>query len=809
MAKAKREQDEFDESLDSYNKKSKNKLFLPSTVLLICCLLSGLASALQIAPPNRYLHVGDTYQHDIIATRPVVDEKATQAAREAAAKDVQPIYTGDAAAYRDAESRAERFLNAMDSLRSDADSLRRQIIQASERDSELRNYEEGSLTAAEWNTVLGEMGHQRLESSLYGEWFDADEIDRLLALPQTNYNSWLRDVTLRLNTQLRKGIQDDQLEEIQTQFVKDLDKSTPITVQSTLPNIAAYCIVPTMLRDEAASEEAVALAKAQVPNVMIDVGEPLLAAGQALDQNTYQILLESGDILSFQSMVNRWLSILAFYVVMYLLLMGYLAPHFKRIFAGRKELLMFVLSVVLNLVLASILLPLNVYANTIVLGVLLLTQLLSPSAALLVTVILAPSIGFISGGVQMNYMLILRALLASIVGASAGIFVIRNSMRRSSVLQGALCSGLGMVCVYAVFATIGNSSWGGFLQVAGFTLLVNMLCGILEIGILPLWEWMFDATTSARLLELSDINHPLLQRLMIEAPGTYNHSVMVGTLAEAAATAIGANASLTRVGAYFHDVGKLKRPQFFVENQHGVNPHDQLDPTTSAAIIIAHVADGVELAKESHLPRAVCEMIPQHHGDSMTAAFYYKAVEQSGDKDLSPVGYRYPGPRPQTKEAAILMLADSVEAAVRSLPKQTPTAVSDRIDKVISGKILDHQLSECDLTLEELEKVRLTMLQVYDGLLHERLEYPDIDKLIEELADQGHLDTKKRPLGLGTVGKDKAEEKVEQDQIKTQDLASKQNETGPKGQASKKDQTNKQDKKGKQDKATGKTNEKK
>ena len=709
-----------------------------SWMILLCCLACVLASGFSIAGPSRYLPVGGVVRRDIYASEDIVDDEATLRARQHAAEAVEPVYAPDAEAYRMTELRCERFLSAMDTLRGDADNLRRQIIQASDRDSDLRNYQDGTLTAAEWAKVLGDSGHQQLARS-YGDWLENDQIDRLLALPQSSYNSWLRDITIHLNAQLRKGIPDGQREELRALFITDLQKSTPFTAQSIIPIVAEYCLQSTMFLDEEATQHAIEAAMNRTPDVIISQGEVLIAAGDTINSKEHELLLESGTALTHSDIMNRWLSVAGFYVILYFLISGYLSQWKSRLFLEQGDSMILLLLVVIDLLLAYFFIPLHTCYNTAILGVLLVTQLVSPGSGLLMAVLISPAIGFISGGIDVNYMYILRAILATLVGSSAGVYVMQRSTRRSSVLQGALCNGLGIMAVYAVFTALSGAHWQTFLWEISCVLVISLICGVLDIGLLPLWEICFDVATPVRLMELSDINHPLLQRLMIEAPGTYNHSVMVGTLAEAAATAIGINATLTRVGAYFHDIGKLQRPQYFVENQRGLNPHDMLDPHTSAAIIIAHVADGVSLAKTHRLPRTVRNMIPQHHGDSMVAAFYYKAVEQSGDKDLPQEDYRYPGPRPQSKEAAVLMIADSVEAAVRSLPEQTPVTVSDRIDKVIGSKISDRQLSQCNLSMAELEKIRLTMLHVYDGLLHERIEYPDIDALRTELAEQGHI----------------------------------------------------------------------
>ena len=233
--------------------------------------------------------------------------------------------------------------------------------------------------------------------------------------------------------------------------------------------------------------------------------------------------------------------------------------------------------------------------------------------------------------------------------------------------------------------------------------------------------------TPAKLIELSNPNQPLLRRLMIETPGTYHHSMIVANLAEAAAEAIGADALLVRVGAYYHDIGKLVRPLYFKENQIGENPHDKTDPRVSTAILTEHTRDGVELAKKHHLPEPIIDMIQQHHGDTAAMYFYAKTVKQLGEENVDINDFRYDGPKPQTSEAAILMLSDTVEAAVRSIPEPTQAKISAMIRKLVRGKMEDGQLDECTLTFRDIDKICAAFENVLKGVFHQRIEYPSVD----------------------------------------------------------------------------------
>jgi putative nucleotidyltransferase with HDIG domain len=241
------------------------------------------------------------------------------------------------------------------------------------------------------------------------------------------------------------------------------------------------------------------------------------------------------------------------------------------------------------------------------------------------------------------------------------------------------------------------------------------------------FENMFDLTTDMKLVELSDMNHPILKRLSIEAAGTYNHSVLVGNLAESAAAKIGANPLLARVGSYYHDIGKLEKTEYFVENAMGNDRdrHSKLSPSMSSLIISSHVKAGLELARKHRLPGVIQDIILQHHGTSTVSFFFEKAQEQDPHKQVQEEDFRYPGPRPQTRESAIIMLADSVEAASRSLATSSPKLLRDLVKKIIRDKFMASQLDQCDLTLKDLDDIVEGFMPILQGIFHTRIEYPN------------------------------------------------------------------------------------
>ena len=305
------------------------------------------------------------------------------------------------------------------------------------------------------------------------------------------------------------------------------------------------------------------------------------------------------------------------------------------------------------------------------------------------------------------------------MGSLAGAYKVKEARKQSSLwLAGAL-----VALVQAV----------GFLMIEpNFSkdVVVYILNGIGAGGFVILtwkiFEMLFGEITNFTLLELSDSSHPLLRRLVVEAPGTYHHSLIVSNLAEAAADAVGAHGLLARVGAYYHDIGKMVKPEYFTENQLVAgNKHDRLEPSISRLVILNHVKEGVELAKKYKLHSKISDFIPQHHGTSLMHYFYHKALTEGEAQEIGEEDYRYPGPKPQSREAAIVLLADSAEGATRALDEHTPQKIEDVVRKVINNKFIDGQLDECNLTLRDIDTIAATFVRVLGAMYHGRVKYPE------------------------------------------------------------------------------------
>jgi len=368
------------------------------------------------------------------------------------------------------------------------------------------------------------------------------------------------------------------------------------------------------------------------------------------------------------------------------------------------------------------------YAIPVAASVVMVRILMNSETALVFATVISVACAYTLGG---DLMLAAYFLVGSVAGAGA----LAHAKERGKIFRAGMITSVLNALFVITLSMIHLSLFGPHFDEAEtrplFDILFAVLCGfgvgIIALGLIPVFEAV-GFLTDIKLLELASLDHPLMREMVIKAPGTYHHSVLVGSLAEAGAEAISANALLARVGAYFHDIGKTVKTNYYVENQQGpTNVHDRLSPPMSALIIINHVKEGMELGRQHRLPDAILDIIPQHHGTALIRFFYDKAL-RAADEDKDRVNqddYRYPGPKPQTREAGIVMLADGVEAATRSLREPTRHNISAQVQKVINGVVIDGQLDECPLTLKDLSIVAETFTSVLVGIHHHRIEYPD------------------------------------------------------------------------------------
>jgi len=403
-----------------------------------------------------------------------------------------------------------------------------------------------------------------------------------------------------------------------------------------------------------------------------------------------------------------------------LLLIFYIEFYEPDLIVGNKELVLLSSICILITITAKIIVISPWPSNLIPASAasMLIALLLNSRLAIITTCFLSIIIGMISG-------VRLDIAAVSVVGGMVGIFSVRNVRRRSQLITAGFIVGFSNMIYFIGMGLINSLDFHTYMTEAFIGLANGLISAIIVTGILPIFETIFKTITDISLLEIADLNHPILKEMVIKAPGTYHHSLVVGNLAEAACESIGANALLARVSAYFHDIGKIEKAEYFSENQTGDSMHDKLSPTMSSLIITNHVKTGAELAERYGLNKRIVDIIKQHHGTGLVFYFFRRALEKKGGEDVFEQGFRYPGPKPQTKEAACVLLADSVEAASRTLDDPTSSSIQGLVKKVINNKFIDGQLDECELTLKDLEKIAEVFTHILTGIYHSRVEYPE------------------------------------------------------------------------------------
>ncbi|MEK6590233.1 MAG: HDIG domain-containing metalloprotein [Nitrospinota bacterium] len=475
----------------------------------------------------------------------------------------------------------------------------------------------------------------------------------------------------------------------------------------------------------------------------IKKGEMIIREGERVKE---EHILKLRALESKQSGVSSVMKVSghAIFVMLFLLLFWIYLKRFKPLLTTDKQsLLLLLLIPVFNLASAKLFVVIfkdigyggqveissYLYAVPYAVGPMLVAILFEVDVALIFSLLNSFLVSFlIKDGFSFS--------MIALAGGLISTFRSNQYKRRSSILKAGLLVSIANAITIIPSDLIGNTlfSKAGFYDVL-FGLIGGILVAIIVSGALPLIESIFHITSDIKLLELSDLNHPLLSELVVHAPGTYHHSIIVGNLAEDASEAIGANPLFARVSSYFHDVGKMKKPEYFIENQHGaINKHSGLAPSMSSLILISHIKDGVELARSYRLMPKIIDIIREHHGSGLITYFYNKAkeVEDPSIQEVREEDFRYPGPKPRTKESAIVMLADSVEAASRSLDEPTPSRLRGLVQKIIDDKFIDGQLDHSNLTLNDLHNITNSFVRILTGIFHYRIEYPEIEKEKEE-----------------------------------------------------------------------------
>ena len=473
--------------------------------------------------------------------------------------------------------------------------------------------------------------------------------------------------------------------------------------------------------DQSKTDEAVKEALKSVSKVMIKKNQTIVKEGEPITQQQINILTELGLVGEDLSKDYIYTYIILAFFVLFVLGMQYmyLKKEKKEILIDTKLVFLILLLNLLSVISARVFTFVSLFIIPIACAPILMTVFLDSKISIVINSL---NLLFVTVIVGFDPQVILIGIVSTIVSSTT----LKKISQRNDILYSTVYVAAAVAVVILSSGILLSNNIKQILLDVILAVFGAFISGILAMGLLPFLESSFSLVTNMKLLELSNPNNPLLKRLLMEAPGTYHHSVMVANLAEVAAEEVGANPMLVRVGAYYHDVGKIKRPFFFGENQlGGTNPHDKISPTLSTTIIISHVKDGLELAKEYDIPKVVSDMIVQHHGTTLVKYFYYTLKNSSENPDeIREEDFRYPGPKPQSKEAAIIMMADSVEAAVRSIQEPTLEKIEDMVNNIVKDKMNSNQLNECDLTFRELEVIKACFLRVLKGIYHHRIEYP-------------------------------------------------------------------------------------
>ena len=686
-----------------------SRAFKSTLIVLLFSLITFLLYCAVCSPKRYDLEVGSISHETINASKDVVDEVTTEERRKSAAAAVEPTY-------RFQEGVKEEVLSSLAQLFGDLRTVQQYGVT-------LRSAE-ASRTGGFTDTEI-EYAMELVKSLSLTRY----QISTLLNTESERFEEMVSLVTTAvensLNTTIREGQVNSSIQTIQQIVGYKLDVSL---TQTIVPTVLRACIRPNMIIDQENMIIAQEKARAAVEPVIYLQGQNIIRQGERVTKSQLEMLRSLGLLKDnhYDFSVYRGAFLIVFLSMLCYVFGLYLLN--RRILQDPGRLMVSMLVLIFGLGIAVLShLFFSAYLTPTVLVPLLLTVLLGHAAgyaSIIPYAILAA--GFAAGHNSTYVYEMTILLLMSLAGGVVCIRFMKGSASRARLLGAGVVSSL--VNAASVFAIAWMTSSDTFDPLSNVLWAMGggILSGALALSAQPVFESMFHLATPSRLQELCNPNQPLLRRLLLEAPGTYHHSIIVANLAEAAAERIGANAYLARAAGYYHDIGKLKRPIYFKENQRGDNPHDRIDPYVSAAILTAHTRDGYQMAVKQHMPPELTSIIKQHHGNTPVMFFYHKALQLSNGSPVDINEFRYEGPLPDSREAAIVMLADTIEAAVRSMQDPTPKAIDQFIERLVRGKLEDGQLSDSPITLRDIDEICNAFSTVLKGVFHERIEYPEV-----------------------------------------------------------------------------------
>ncbi|MBV9359209.1 MAG: HDIG domain-containing protein [Chloroflexi bacterium] len=656
-------------------------------------LLLTLVLTVDLLPRTYELHVGDVAQADIKAPRKAayVSQIRTREAADQAAAQVPPVVELD-------RNRISQLMNGLS-----------QEIQAISSSRAVPN-----RTPDQRREAIHNLLSPPLSDTAVADISDTDD---------AHWAALGLESQRLLQTVLQDRIADDNLQQEQELMPLRVSPAFADPDRSVIAELAARFVAPNTVVNEDATNRARQDARDAVAPVVqtYERGQTIVRDGQVVgpaDLEALQALGLGTSELDWRSFAATGLLV----GVLMALLSGFVWCFDRLLLQRDRRMLLIAGLLILAMVAAKMIVPsrpLWVYVFPLPAVSILIAILFEARLAMVLGVIISILLAWMVGGS-------LEVAVIGIVGTFVGSLDAWRRERLSAYFLAGVYVAVAMIVVYTAFFLQSRSDDWSTLSLVSFELAVNgVLSALLAVGSFALLGRVFGILTTMQLLELANPTQPLLRRLLLEAPGTYHHSIMVGNLAERAAEEIGADSLLVRVAAYYHDIGKLDRPWAFIENQSdpSTNIHESLDPLTSAQMIAAHVPDGVRLAVKYDLPARIREMIPEHHGTRTISFFYQQAAEQTTEA-LDPAPFTYPGPRPQSREAALLMLADSTEAAARAARDHTRPAIQELVERIVYQRLDEGQFDECNLTLRDLTRIKQSFVTLLTGIYHPRIPYP-------------------------------------------------------------------------------------
>lgn len=710
----------------------------------LLCIISGVlcyAAVLMImldavAPQKYRVKPGEVSRSTITATKDVMDQVSYEAACKAARDSVSAIYRID-------DEKRVSVINAVTDDFAKVEDARAQAI--AQRNDWLKENPGSTAEQHQFSSAFINMLIGNLNISC-----SAEEMLVIINTNQQDIESVAAFIKRRINNIMASGLSEEELIGERNAIAAALNNEYS-TVSAKIKTVAERILEKELVAnyslDETATDEAKLAAAAEVSqgSYLYKQGQTIVRSGDIVTQAHIAMLEELGMLENDNVDIKLYLGVALLTLTVLLILGFYIAVYEPKMIQTPKKVLMLAILTVLSVLYSALIFPYQPGLAQIAICTVLVAVLLKPRVALVSNMALSVLLGVMATSGEAAQSQGVSTLIVSLIAGTAAVYLCKKPMHRMRIMLSGLVIGVtgGLTSVF--IGLVFSSEIKTVLLSALWPVLAGVISAVLCVGTLPVWEAVFYVLTPTKLLEITNPNQPLLRRLAIEAPGTHHHSIVVANLAESGAQAIGADIMLTRAGAYYHDVGKLAAPEAYTENQDEKlkSFHSMLLPAESAAIIRMHPTEGYELAQKYKLPKEICNIILEHHGTTLVGYFYAKALEMFDD--VNRADFMYPGPKPRSKEAAIIMLADSAEAAVRSLPDKSPECVREKINQILNDRISDGQFDECDISMLELRKLAAEFTQALSGVHHSRIEYPDLKKALEdnrELKEKGHADNK-------------------------------------------------------------------